>query len=217
MTNYLRSFRVAGGIFALVAGGLSAAADKPAAAPAKIAPPTAPIPSPAPRFVQAPTGNTLGFAFMQAGAENHGVFKQFAVELQYDEKNLAASKLLVKVQIPSLDTQDQERDTTLASAELFDAQKFPAAHFTSSSITRRADGSLAAAGKLSLRGVTQDLTLPLSLKAAGNGHDLTGSVTIKRLDFGIGQGEWKSTEWVSDEVKISYKVRLVPAGPAPGR
>src|SRR5688572_5582 len=156
MTNYLRSFRFVGGAFALLAAGVSVATDKPAAAPARIAPPTAPIPSPAPRFVQAPGGNTLDFAFMQAGAENHGLFKQFAVELQYDEKNLAASKLLVKVQIASLDTQDQERDTTLASAELFDAQKHPAAHFTSSSITRRPDGTLAATGKLTLRGVRSE-------------------------------------------------------------
>jgi len=37
---------------------------------------------------------------------------------------------------------------------------------------------------------------------------LTGQTTIKRLDFGVGQGDWKSTEWVGDAVTVSYSVRL---------
>jgi hypothetical protein len=36
-------------------------------------------------------------------------------------------------------------------------------------------------------------------------------VVIQRLDFGVGQGEWKSTEWVGDDVKLHYDVPLVPA------
>ena len=44
---------------------------------------------------------------------------------------------------------------------------------------------------------------------AGNGCELSGEVTIKRLDFGVGQGEWQSTEWVGNEVKLQYKVPLV--------
>jgi polyisoprenoid-binding protein YceI len=35
-----------------------------------------------------------------------------------------------------------------------------------------------------------------------------GEVTIKRLDYGVGQGEWQSTEWVGDEVKLQYKVSM---------
>ena len=45
-----------------------------------------------------------------------------------------------------------------------------------------------------------------------SGLELTGAVTIKRLDFGVGQGEWKSTESVGDAVKITYKVILTKAG-----
>jgi polyisoprenoid-binding protein YceI len=38
---------------------------------------------------------------------------------------------------------------------------------------------------------------------------LEGKTTVKRLDFGVGQGDWKSTEWVGNDVGISYSVRLV--------
>ena len=34
-----------------------------------------------------------------------------------------------------------------------------------------------------------------------SGAKLTGTAKLKRLDFGVGQGDWKSTEWVGDTVK----------------
>ncbi len=160
-----------------------------------------------PRFTQAP-GGSLTFSFMQAGAESHGSFRQFATELGYDEKNPTAGSLKVTVQITSLDTQDKDRDDALAGADLFDAKKYPTAQYVANSLVKRADGGLEAVGKLTLRGVTRDLRVPLRIQNAAGGVELSGEVTIKRLDFGVGQGEWKSTEWVGDDVKLQYKVPL---------
>src|SRR5262245_32119668 len=104
------------------------AAAKPAARPAPATPAAKPAPAPAAgaaaHYVQA-AGSSLGFSFEQAGAQGNGAFKQFATTFDYDPNNLAAGKLDVKVQIGSLDTQDKDRDSTLASADLFDVQKFP--------------------------------------------------------------------------------------------
>ena len=180
------------------------AATKPAAKPAPAAPATAP--AAAAHYVQA-AGSSLGFTFEQAGAQNNGAFKQFATTFDYDANNLAASKLDVKVQIGSLDTQDKDRDSTLASADLFDVQKYPTAHYTAGSLAKGANG-VEAVGKLTIRNVTKDLRVPLTIRPAGGGLELSGTVTIKRLDFGVGQGEWKTTESVGDAVKLTYKVVL---------
>jgi polyisoprenoid-binding protein YceI len=189
----------------------SNAAAKPAATTA--APASKPAATPAAgavaHYVQA-AGSTLGFTFEQAGAQTNGSFKQFATTLDYDPNNLAASKLDVKVQVGSLDTQDQDRNTTLLSADLFDAQKYPTATYSAGSLVKAANG-VEAVGKLTIRNVTKDLRVPLAIKPAGNGLELSGSVTIKRLDYGVGQGEWKSTESVGDPVKITYKVVLKKA------
>ena len=186
-------------------------AAKPAAAPATAAAkPAATAPSSLPHYLQAP-GSSLGFSFEQAGATSTGSFKQFATTFDYDEKNLAASKLDVKVQIASLDTQDKDRDSTLASADLFDVEKFPSASYAANSLVKGAKG-IEAVGKLTIRGVTKDLRIPLTIRATATGLELSGEATIKRLEFGIGQGEWKSTEWVGDAVKVSYKVQLKKAG-----
>jgi polyisoprenoid-binding protein YceI len=165
----------------------------------------------APRYVQAATGNSLGFTFTQLDAASNGQFRKFTTELVYNEKNLPASSLTVKVDITSLDTQDGERDEALKGADLFNAASIPAATYVAKSLARNAKGGLEAVGKLTLRGVSKDLRLPLTLKPTATGFELSGQTTIKRLDYGVGQGEWKSTESVGDDVKIQYKVALVRA------
>ena len=56
---------------------------------------------------------------------------------------------------------------------------------------------------------------PVKLTAQGasrvmivGGARLEGSGKLKRLDFGAGQGDWKSTEWVADAVKVNFSLVL---------
>jgi polyisoprenoid-binding protein YceI len=160
------------------------------------------------RYSQA-AGSRLTFEFTQLGAPAEGRFGKFTTELAYDEKHLAASTLKVTVQIASLDTEDAERDGALKDAELFDAKKYPVASYSAGSLARNAAGGLEAVGKLTIRDVTRDLRLPLDIKPTANGLELGGEITIHRLDFGVGQGEWQSTESVGNDVTIRYKVALV--------
>jgi polyisoprenoid-binding protein YceI len=45
---------------------------------------------------------------------------------------------------------------------------------------------------------------------AAGGAKLAGTAKLNRLDFGVGQGDWKSTEWVADAVKVSFSLVLKP-------
>ena len=157
--------------------------------------------------MQAAGDGSLEFEFVQAGAVTQGHFRKFATELQYDEDQLAASKLKVTVQIGSLDTQDKDRDQTLASNELFDTDKFPTAQYSATGLEKRGAG-LEAVGKLTLHGVTRDVRVPLTIRTTKSGVEISGETTIRRLEFGVGQGDWKSTEWVDDDVKLRYRVPL---------
>src|SRR5882724_3486184 len=158
--------------------------------------------------------STLEFQFVQAGAQNKGKISRFPVTLDFSPDNPASSKLDVVVETGSLDTGDKERDDSLKVADLLAVAKFPQARFTSTQITKTANG-YDAAGKLTLRGVTRDIHVPFSFRTADEhgkpaGY-LLGKTTIKRLDFGVGQGDWKSTEWVGNDVAVSYSLRLVPS------
>ena len=156
----------------------------------------------------------LRFAFVQAGANNTGRFGKFTTDVLFATDNLAASKIDVTVDIASLDTGDKDRDDTLKGADLFDVKKFPQAHFVATKFTATGGGRYDAVGKLTLRNVTHDIKIPLTfqtkIEAGKNIGYLTGRAVIKRLEYGVGQGDWKSTEWVPDEVNVTFSVRLVP-------
>jgi polyisoprenoid-binding protein YceI len=159
------------------------------------------------------TKSTLEFQFAQAGAQNKGKFTRYPVTLDFSPDNLAASKLDVVVETASLDTGDKERDDTLKTPDLLSVAKFPQARFTSTQITKTANG-YDAVGKLTLRGVSRDIHVPFSFRTADEqgkpaGY-LLGKTTIKRLDFGVGQGDWKATDQVGNDVSVSYSLRLVP-------
>jgi polyisoprenoid-binding protein YceI len=217
MTNYLA---ILGATLSLFAAACHASQDtaKPAAVkPAAAAPASAATPAAAatpatgapPRYTQNAAKSSLKFTFEQAGAAASGNFKKFTTVLIYDEKNLAASSLNVRVEIASVDTQEPERDAMLKDADLFNAAKYPAATFVASSLAKRSDGGFEAVGKLTIRDTTHDLRLPLTLKPTPDGLELSGKTAIKRLDYGVGQGEMKATDSVGDEVKIEYAVSLV--------
>lgn len=200
MTNYISALAA---VVCLLTGTAPAArAGETATVPAKAAPA---------RYVQAPSGSSLTFTFVQEGAASKGSFRQFTTELRYDEKSAAAGSLDVKVQMASVDTQDKDRDEMITGADLFDARRFPAASYVANTFAKRADGGLDAVGKLTLRGVTKDLRLPLKITRTAAGLELSGEAAIKRLDYGVGQGDWQSTASVGDEVKLQYKVLLVKA------
>ena len=63
--------------------------------------------------------------------------------------------------------------------------------------------------------MTRDVLLPFSFTPAADGHHATlaGATTIRRLDFGVGQGEWTDTTWVGNEVKIRFELRLASPDP----
>ena len=158
-----------------------------------------------------PAKSSLEFTFLQAGAQNKGRFTRFPVSFDFSPANPATGRLEVSVEMGSLDSGDQERDETLRSADLFAVAKFPQAHYTATQFTKTAAG-YEAVGKLTLRGVTRELRVPFTFRTASeNGVAvgyMSGKTTLRRLDFGVGQGDWKATDQIGNEVGVSFALRL---------
>jgi polyisoprenoid-binding protein YceI len=161
-----------------------------------------------------PAKSTLQFTFTQAGAKNQGRFARFPVSFEFAADNLAASRLEVTVEMSSMSTGDSERDDTLRGDDLLAVAKYPQAHFSATQFTRTASG-FEAAGKLTLRGVTRDVRVPFTFRTATeNGTAvgyMNGGATLHRLDFGVGQGDWKATDQVGNDVAVSFALRLTAA------
>ena len=160
-------------------------------------------------YILLPAHSSLTYTFTQAGAANHGRFNTFTV--RFDP---TAGRLTVAVDMRSFDTGDSQRNRILGGKDFFDVARYPQARFTASRLTRTATG-YRAVGPLTLRGVTRTVVVPFTWRIADiDGRTvglLTGRMTIRRLDFGIGQGQWRSTEWVGNAVTLRYALQLVPS------
>jgi polyisoprenoid-binding protein YceI len=158
--------------------------------------------------------SVLEFTFMQAGAHNKGKFTRFPVSFDFSPESPAGGHLEVTVEMGSLDTGDKERDDTLRTPDLFSVAKFPQARFSATQITKTAQG-FEAAGKLTIRDVTREVRVPFTFRTAQEGGAtvgyMSGKTSIRRLDFGVGQGDWKATDQVGNEVGVSFALRLAAA------
>jgi polyisoprenoid-binding protein YceI len=172
------------------------------------------------RWNNEPASSRLVFEFKQAGALASGVFRKFDLQLALDDKGVPTS-LNVLVDMASLDTQDAERDEILRGSDLFDIAKFPKARFEARKFVSRSKAQgpqrYDAVGQLTLRDATQPVIVALQwdhAQAAARAT-LQGEVKIRRLAFGVGRGEWQSTQWVGDEVRVHFKIPLKSvAGPS---
>jgi polyisoprenoid-binding protein YceI len=161
-----------------------------------------------------PEVSRLDFQFTQAGSDETGGFRDFEADFRFDPDRPEQSSIEVKVDMASVDTGDSERDQILRSADLFDVERWPEAHFKTTSITRQEGNRYLAEAQLTIRDQTRPIPFPFSLKITEKaGQDgkpvfrLTAEVPLKRLDFGVGKGDWAETTWISDEVLVHVDVQ----------
>jgi polyisoprenoid-binding protein YceI len=154
-----------------------------------------------------PGGSRLGFSAVQAGAEFQGAFKRFDASIQFDPATPNACRFDVRIDMASVDTQDDERDQILKGADLFAVDTFPRPRYIADRCAV-AGKQFVGHGKLTLRNVTRDVPITFTLQEREGSGTLRGTATLRRLDFGVGQGEWKDTQWVGNDVRINFELQL---------
>jgi polyisoprenoid-binding protein YceI len=162
-----------------------------------------------PGYVADPAASKIEFTGVQAGAPFKGAFHKFTAAVDLAPDAPAGARIDVQIELNSLDTGDKERDQTMRGADIFDIAHYPTAHYVTRTVTKTATG-YSAVGSLTLRGVTKDVPIVFQFVPGATGAKLDGTAELKRLDFSVGQGDWKSTEWVADLVKVSFSLALKP-------
>ncbi|MES2403490.1 MAG: YceI family protein [Pseudomonadota bacterium] len=155
-----------------------------------------------------PAHSTLTFTNSYQGVEYTGRFRRFDAVIDYDPNDLAHAKFDVTVDITSLDTRNSERDHAALGADFFDTAKFPKAHFVTTAFRKTADGKVVAEGVLTLRGVSKPVALSVSFKPDGATATLDVTAQVKRLDFGIGTGQWADPSMIGDGVAVHGHLQL---------
>jgi len=159
-----------------------------------------------------PDQSTLGFEVTVSGAAFKGTFKDFGGEIIFDKDNLDNARTDITVQTGSVTTTSDERTATMQTPIWLDVSSFPEARFQSVDFTRSDDDSYIAHGTLTLKGVSQPLSLPFTLADIDDGKvQMNSEVTIKRLRYNIGTGEWEDTQTVDNQVLIKISVHAEKA------
>ena len=154
--------------------------------------------------------STVSAVFKQIGVAVESRFMKFGAQIDFDAANPDASKASVDIDVASFDLGDPDYNREVLKKEWFNAAQFPKAAFVSTKIRGNGPGKLEVSGKLTIKGKTTDVSFPMLVKKEGAVQVFEGSLPIRRLTFNIGEGEWKDTSVVADEVVIRFRVLAKP-------
>jgi polyisoprenoid-binding protein YceI len=154
--------------------------------------------------------SSIEFTGTLAGGDFTGQFQRFVAAIAFDPANLAGSRFRVEIETGSANTADADRDAALAGNDFFAASRWPKATYEASQFAAAGPGQYQALGKLTIRGIARDVPVTFTFKPTSDGRSamLSGRASVRRLDFGVGQGEWQDTKWLGDEVRIRFELTL---------
>lgn len=152
-------------------------------------------------------------------SEVEGSFSDFDGTLVASGSDFNNATIAFSVNVGSINTNSEQRDGHLKSAEFFDAAKYPAMTFNSTSFKKTTGNNYVLDGNLTIKGVTKKVTFDVTY--GGTVKDPYGNTkagfkvrgTIKRMDYGL---TWSAlTEAgglvVGDEVSIMFNIELAKA------
>ena len=160
-----------------------------------------------------PAQSEIAFTSKQMGVPVDGTFRKFDAQVAFDPKKPEAAKIAFTVDLASASLGAPETEAELAKADWFNTKLFPQATFQSGAVKALGAGRFEVSGKLVIKSATRDVVVPVTLAQAAGNTTASGSFAIKRLDFKIGDGDWKDTSMVADPVQIKFKLVLTGVGP----
>ncbi len=153
----------------------------------------------------------LAFGYTQMGVPLEGEFKKFEAKLAFDPAKPEAARATLVVPVASVDAGFAEANDELGGKLWFDAASHPTARFESTSVKVLGPNRFEVRGPLTIKGRTREVTAPVTFTPQGKGGVLAGTFTLKRADFGIGEGMWADFGTVANEIRIDFQLAAVAA------
>lgn len=155
--------------------------------------------------------SSIRFVSKQMGVDVEGRFRKFDGKVSFDAARPEATKAEFEVDLASIDFNNVDTENEAKHLNWFNTAYFPTAKFAATSVKSTGPGKYEATGKLSMKGVTDQVTAPFTFKESGGLQTLEGSFIVKRLVFKIGEGQWADTDTVADNVQVRFKF-VLPSG-----
>lgn len=159
-----------------------------------------------------PAQSSISFVTKQMGVPLEGQFKKFDAQISFDTAKPETAKIAFTVDTGSATLGSPESDVEMPKATWFNVPKFPQATFQSVGVKSLGGGKFQISGKLTIKGNTKDVDVPVVLTQSSGVTTATGQFPIKRLAFKIGEGEWTDTSMVADDVQVKFKLAISGMG-----
>lgn len=165
-----------------------------------------------------PAHSRIGFVARHAMVTKvRGAFNEFEGTATLDGANPASSTAQVTISAASIDTRNAQRDGHLRSNDFLAMDEYPQITFVSTAARQVDDSTFELTGDLTIKGVTNPITIPFSFEGAakdpfGNLRvGFEGAVTINRKDYGITWNAALETGGVlvSEKVTLEFELSLV--------
>ncbi|THU30387.1 YceI family protein [Niastella caeni] len=148
------------------------------------------------------SASQVTFKIKNLGFNTTGSFSGLAGTITFNPDNPDGCSFDVHIDASTVNTGVELRDKHLRSEDYFDVKNYPKIRFVSVKITgTKKNGTLFVSGKLTMRGITKDISFPFTWETIKDGYLFNGSFKLNRRDFKVGGG---ST--VSDNLTVLLKV-----------
>jgi polyisoprenoid-binding protein YceI len=188
-------------VFAVVGGAIFLAAQGVALA-------ATPVPVAGGAATLSPDNTKIQFVGTHSGAKpdpRTGGFAKFKGKAEIDPTTKALKAVNVEIDTASLFTEIEKLTDHLKSPDFFEVREYPAAKFESTKVVAGATGKATITGKLSLHGVTKEISFPAMVEVGEKGLTLKSEFSIDRRQFGMTFGEGKVEPKVSMTVIVGEK------------
>lgn len=150
--------------------------------------------------------SSISFSYKQMNVPLDGKFKKFVAQIDFDPAKPEAAQAKFDIDLASIDTGSSDGDEEVAGKDWFNAKAFPTAKFVSTGVKSLGANRFEVQGKLTIKGKTLPVSAPFTFKPDAALAMFDGSLTIKRLDYAIGEGEWADVSTVANEVQIKFHI-----------
>jgi polyisoprenoid-binding protein YceI len=156
-------------------------------------------------------GFTVGFLGM---SDVRGIFRDYGATILYDDDHPERTSVTLVIDPASIDTGNDFRDKDLKSEKFFDVQKYPQIVFQSTKIERRRNENYLVHGRLTIKGITREIAVPMTrtirrvadqawgnIRIGGN-----GAIVLTRHDFNLLGNDFWGDKTIANDVNVTIEI-----------
>lgn len=151
----------------------------------------------------------IAFRYSQMNVKMSGNISAFTIEeFGFDPQRPEQALLQMTIPVTEVDAGYADANKELPKDIWLNAEAHPLASFKATELKANGDDEYELRGDLSIKGISQEITVPVTFDDKGETGTFTGEFTFKRNDFKLGEGSWSDTSIVADDIVVEFEIQV---------